>query len=77
MVDISHKDNTVRVAIAQAIVTVGSPETIAAVEQGNVPKGNVFEMSKAAGFLAVKKTDFPRASEISDLCPSFFQFANE
>lgn len=56
MVDISHKDNTVRLAVAQAIVTVGSPETIAAVEQGNVPKGDVFAMSKAAGLLAVKKT---------------------
>ena len=56
MVDISHKDNTVRLAVAQAIVTVGSPETITAVEQGTVPKGDVFSMSKAAGLLAVKKT---------------------
>ena len=56
MVDISHKDNTARTAVAQAIVTVGSPDTIAAVQQGKVPKGDVFEMSKAAGLLGVKKT---------------------
>lgn len=56
MVDISHKDNTMRTAVAQALVTVGSPDTIAAVQQGKVPKGDVFEMSKAAGLLGVKKT---------------------
>ena len=56
MVDISHKDSTERLAIAQAIVTVGSTETIEAIEQGTVPKGDVFAMSKAAGLLAVKKT---------------------
>ena len=56
MVDISHKDNTARTAVAQAIVTVGSPDTIAAVQQGKVPKGDVFEMSKATGLLGVKKT---------------------
>ena len=56
MVDISHKDNTVRVAIAMATVTVSDPQTITAVEQGSVPKGDVFSMSKAAGLLAVKKT---------------------
>lgn len=56
MVDISHKENTVRTAIAQAIVTVGSSDTIEAIEQGKVPKGDVFSMSKAAGLLAVKKT---------------------
>jgi len=56
MVDISHKESTSRTAVAQAIVTVGSSDTIVAVEQGTVPKGDVFEMSKAAGLLAVKKT---------------------
>lgn len=56
MVDISHKENTVRTAVAHAIVMVGSQATIEAVEQGKVPKGDVFSMSKAAGLLAVKKT---------------------
>ncbi|MDH3697640.1 MAG: cyclic pyranopterin monophosphate synthase MoaC [Flavobacteriaceae bacterium] len=56
MVDISHKDSTERLAIAQALVEVGSLATIDAIKQGNVPKGDVFEMSKAAGLLGVKKT---------------------
>jgi cyclic pyranopterin phosphate synthase len=56
MVDISHKKVTLRTAVAQATVTVGSPNTIAAIKNGKVPKGDVFEMSKAAGLLAVKKT---------------------
>ena len=56
MVDITQKENTYRTAIAQALVKVGSKETIAAIQNGTVPKGNVFEMSRAAGFLGVKKT---------------------
>ncbi|TLU98904.1 bifunctional molybdenum cofactor biosynthesis protein MoaC/MoaB [Dyadobacter luticola] len=56
MVDITHKTNTLRIATAQAIVQVSRPETIAAIQNRAVPKGDVFEMAKAAGFLAVKKT---------------------
>ncbi len=56
MVDITHKSNTLRVATAQAIVRVSHNNTIAAIEQGLVPKGNVFEMSRAAGLLGIKKT---------------------
>ncbi|MFT4833410.1 MAG: cyclic pyranopterin phosphate synthase [Flavobacteriaceae bacterium] len=61
MVDITHKSNTLRVATAQAIVKVGSQETIDLIHAHKIPKGNVFEMSKAAGLLGVKKT--------SDLLP--------
>jgi molybdenum cofactor biosynthesis protein MoaC len=56
MVDITHKTNTLRIATAQATVQVSKPETIQAIENRVVPKGDVFEMAKAAGFLAVKKT---------------------
>jgi len=56
MVDITSKSNTLRTATAQAIVKVSKPETIAAIENGTVPKGDVFAMSKAAGLLGVKKT---------------------
>ena len=56
MVDITHKTNTLRIATAQAIVKVSKAETIAAIENDTVPKGNVFAMSKAAGLLGVKKT---------------------
>lgn len=56
MVDITHKTNTLRIATAEATVTVSKPETILALQNRTVPKGDVFEMAKAAGFLAVKKT---------------------
>jgi len=56
MVDITQKQSTHRTAIAQAIVKAGSEETIQAIKNGTVPKGDVFAMSKAAGFLGLKKT---------------------
>lgn len=56
MVDITHKSNTFRTATAQAVVKVSSSETIIAIQQDTVPKGNVLAMSKAAGLLGVKKT---------------------
>lgn len=56
MVDITHKSNTLRVATAQAIVKTSLPETIDRIRSNDIPKGNVFEMAKAAGLLGVKKT---------------------
>lgn len=56
MVDITHKNNTLRTALAQAIVKVGSSETIEAIVSKNIPKGDVFEMAKTAGLFAVKRT---------------------
>lgn len=56
MVDITHKNNTLRTATAQAIVKVSKLETVEAIINDTVPKGNVFAMSKAAGLLGVKKT---------------------
>lgn len=56
MVDITHKSNTLRTATAQAIVKVSKSETIDAIHNKTVPKGDVFAMSKAAGLLGVKKT---------------------
>ncbi|MDX1768895.1 MAG: cyclic pyranopterin monophosphate synthase MoaC [Arenibacter troitsensis] len=56
MVDITHKKATLRTAIAQAIVQVSSEDTIEAIKNNTVPKGDVFAMSKAAGLLGVKKT---------------------
>lgn len=61
MVNITKKSNTLRVAIAMATVKVSKPETIAAIEQRKIPKGDVFEFARAAGLLGVKKT--------SDLIP--------
>ncbi|MBK7816155.1 MAG: bifunctional molybdenum cofactor biosynthesis protein MoaC/MoaB [Sphingobacteriaceae bacterium] len=56
MVDILSKTNTHRKAIAQAIVKVSSQDTIDAIVNKKVPKGDVFEMSKTAGLFAVKRT---------------------
>lgn len=56
MVDITHKNNTLRIAISQAMVSVSHQKTIDAINQHKVPKGDVFEMAKAAGLLAVKRT---------------------
>ena len=56
MVDITHKSNSLRTAIAAAIVQVSKQETIDAVVNKQVPKGDVFEFSRAAGLLAIKKT---------------------
>lgn len=56
MVDITHKINTLRAATATAIVKVSKQETIDAVVNNLVPKGNVFEMAKTAGLFAVKNT---------------------
>jgi cyclic pyranopterin phosphate synthase len=56
MVDITHKEPTLRTAVAQAIIEVSTENTISAIREDRVPKGNVFAMSKAAGLLGVKKT---------------------
>jgi len=56
MVDITHKSNSLREAIATATVSVSKKETIDAVKNKTVPKGDVFEFSRAAGLLAIKKT---------------------
>ena len=56
MVNITHKSNTLRVAIATAILKVSKPETIHAIRDRKVPKGDVFEFARAAGLLGVKKT---------------------
>ena len=56
MVNITNKSNSLRKAIATAIVSVSKQETIDAVKNKTVPKGDVFEFSRAAGLLAIKKT---------------------
>ena len=43
-------------AMAQAIVKVSKSETIEALVNKTVPKGDVFEMAKTAGLFAVKRT---------------------
>lgn len=71
MVDISHKSTTLREAIASATLTVSKQETIAAIQNKTVPKGDVFEFSRAAGLLAIKKT----SDVIPDCHPLPVEFA--
>lgn len=56
MVNITHKNSTLRKALAEAVLSVSSQDTIDAIINNQVPKGNVFEMSKTAGLFAAKKT---------------------
>ena len=56
MNNITHKVSSLRKAIATATVTVSKQETIDAINNKLVPKGDVFEFSRAAGLLAIKKT---------------------
>ena len=56
MKDITSKISTLRIATASAKVKVSSTKTIEAIKNNTVPKGNVLEMSKAAGLLGVKNT---------------------
>lgn len=72
MVNITHKSTTLRQAIATALLTVSKPETIAAIQNKTVPKGDVFEFSRAAGLLAIKKT----SDVIPDCHPLPVEFAS-
>ena len=56
MVPITHKSSTLRKAIAQAIVRVSKPETIQAIRNRTVPKGDVLECARVAGLFAAKRT---------------------
>ena len=55
MRDISHKQITLRTALAQGIVFC-SPATIDLIRNGQLPKGNLFDVARAAGFLGAKHT---------------------
>ncbi len=56
MVNITNKSTTLRQAIAVGVLRVSKQETIDAIVNRQVPKGDVFEFSRAAGLLAVKRT---------------------
>ena len=56
MVDITQKYSSLRSATAEVVVRVSLPETIDAVRQDRVPKGNVMESARIAALFAVKRT---------------------
>jgi molybdenum cofactor synthesis domain-containing protein len=55
MRDISHKQITLRTARASGIVFC-SPATIEIIRNGQLPKGNLFDVARAAGFIGAKQT---------------------
>lgn len=55
MVDVSTKDDTVRIAVAEGFVKM-KPETLAIILKGNAKKGDVIGTARIAGIMAAKQT---------------------
>ncbi|MFC4613346.1 cyclic pyranopterin monophosphate synthase MoaC [Cellulomonas sp. H30R-01] len=55
MVDVTHKQPTVRAATATGRVVCG-PDVVAALRDGTVPKGDVLAVARVAGIAAAKRT---------------------
>ncbi len=72
MINITNKIKTHRSAIAQAIVKVSKQETIDAVNNKTVPKGDVLEASRVAGLFGIKRT----SDMIPDCHPLPIEFAS-
>lgn len=62
MVDVTEKRPTLRVAVAQGIVSM-NPDTFEKIMNQTVQKGNVLETARIAGIMAAKKT-----SELIPMC---------
>jgi len=62
MVDVSHKAETERVAVARGEIRM-RPETLALIQSGGVAKGDVLGVARVAGILAAKRT-----GELIPLC---------
>ncbi len=62
MVDVTAKKETLREAAAQGRVLL-RPDTVALIEAGGMPKGDVFAVARIAGVMAAKRT-----SEMIPLC---------
>ena len=56
MIDITGKSPSLRESEALAIIKVSKLDTINIIKEDKVPKGNLFEISKAAGLLGIKNT---------------------
>ena len=55
MVDISAKADTAREAVARGTVRM-QPETLALIQSGGMPKGDVIAVARLAGVMAAKRT---------------------
>jgi cyclic pyranopterin phosphate synthase len=55
MVDVSHKPDTQRQAVAKGRIRM-QPQTLALIQQGGLPKGDVLAVAQVAGVMAAKRT---------------------
>lgn len=55
MVDVTSKNDTNRVAVAQGIIRM-QPETLQAIQNGVVKKGDVLAVAQVAGIMGAKQT---------------------
>jgi len=55
MVDVGHKPDTHREAIARGRISM-QPETLDLIQSGGMPKGDVLAVAQVAGIMAAKKT---------------------
>ena len=62
MVDVSDKEQTSRIAVAGATITM-LPETLALIMDGGIGKGDVLGVARLAGIMAAKRT-----SDLIPLC---------
>jgi cyclic pyranopterin phosphate synthase len=62
MVDVGHKPDTERVAVARGAVLM-QPETLQLIIEGNMKKGDVLTVAQLAGVMAAKRT-----SDLIPLC---------
>lgn len=54
MVDVSAKQDSVRIAVAESLVVL-NPDILKALHQGEIPKGDVLATARIAGIQAAKK----------------------
>jgi len=62
MVDVGDKPDSERLAIAEGIVRM-KPETLVAIRDGNIKKGDVLTTARVAGIMGAKRT-----AELIPLC---------
>lgn len=55
MVDVSHKERSVRKAVAEGFIRM-EVETLTAIKAGEAPKGEVLQVARLAGIQAGKRT---------------------
>jgi len=62
MVDVGSKPDTERVAVAKGEIIM-RPETLALIQEGGIPKGDVLAVAQVAGVMAAK-----RVAELIPMC---------